>query len=136
MKTKILLVLLPIIALGALFTLLETEQTYSETARVLKPVDGCVFMTVMGEQSSTDFAIYKNDENLMLSVRDGLRWLAEAQLPDGGYGAGSHNAQHVRNPHAVQADPATTAMVAQAFLRSGTTLTKGDYAQNLKQAIG
>lgn len=135
MKTKILLVLLPIIALGALFSISESKQTYSETARLLEPIDGCVFMTAMGEQSSTNFSIYKNDENLTMSVRDGLRWLAEAQLTNGGYGAGSHNAQNVMNPHAVPADPATTAMVAQAFLRSGTTLTKGVYSKNLKGAI-
>jgi hypothetical protein len=135
MRTKILLVLLPIITVGALYSVSESNETYSETARLLEPIDGCVFMTAMGEQSSENFSIYKNDENLLLSVRDGLRWLSDAQLPNGGYGAGSHNAQNERNPHAVAADPATTAMVAQAFLRSGTTLTKGEYSKNLKNAI-
>lgn len=127
--------LLPILALGAFFAVSESNDTYSETARLLNPSDGCVFMTVMGEQSSEEFNMYKSDENLMLSVRDGLSWLAEAQLPNGGYGAGSHSAQHVRDPHAVKADPATTAMVAQAFLRSGTTIKSGKYAKNLKDAI-
>ncbi|MBT8262575.1 MAG: hypothetical protein KJO05_07115 [Bacteroidia bacterium] len=135
MKTKILWMLLPILALGAFFAVSESNDTYSETARLLNPSDGCVFMTVMGEQSSEEFNMYKSDENLMLSVRDGLSWLAEAQLPNGGYGAGSHSAQHVRDPHAVKADPATTAMVAQAFLRSGTTIKSGKYAKNLKDAI-
>ena len=135
MKTKILLVLLPLLAAGAFFSVSESGGVYSETARVLEPTDGCVFMTVMGEQSSEEFNIYKNNENLTLSVRDGLSWLAEAQLPNGGYGAGSHNAQSVRNPHAVKADPATTAMVAQAYLRSGTTLKKGVYSKNLKEAL-
>ena len=66
---------------------------------------------------------------------DGLVWLNKAQLPNGGYGAGTHNAQHIRDPHAVKADPATTAMVVQAFLRSGTTIKSGKYAKNLKNAI-
>jgi hypothetical protein len=135
MKTKILWMLLPILAAGAFFAVSESKDTYSETARLLNPTDGCVFMTVMGEQSSEEFNIYKSDENLMMSVRDGLSWLAEAQLPNGGYGAGSHNAQHVRDPHAVKADPATTAMVAQAFLRSGTGIKSGKYAKSLKGAI-
>ncbi len=135
MKTKILLVLLPMLALGAFFTVSYSNDTYAETKRVLEPIDGCVFMTVMGEQSSTDFNVFKNNENLSMSVRDGLSWLSDAQLPNGGYGAGSHNAQKVRDPHTVLADPATTAMVAQAFLRSGTTLRKGQYASNLKKAI-
>jgi hypothetical protein len=135
MKTKILWMLLPVLTVGAFFAVSESKGTYSETARVLDPADGCVFMTVMGEQSSEDFNIYKNNENLNMSVRDGLSWLAEAQLPNGGFGAGSHSAQHVRDPHAVKADPATTAMVAQAFLRSGTTIKEGKYAGNLKDAI-
>ena len=39
------------------------------------------------------------------------------------------------DPHAVKADPATTAMVAQAFLRSGVTLQGDKYSKNLKDAI-
>jgi hypothetical protein len=135
MKTKILWMLLPVLAIGAIFAVSESNDTYVETARVLDPSDGCVFMTVMGEQSSEDFNIYKSNENLMISVRDGLSWLADAQLPHGGYGAGSHSAQHVRDPHSVKADPATTAMVAQAFLRSGVTFKSGKYSKNLKDAI-
>ncbi len=135
MKTKILLVVLPLVALGAIISLVDSNDRYTETARLLEPIEGCVFMTVMGEQSSTNFRVYKSDENISLSVRDGLKWLAEAQLPNGGYGAGSHSAQHERNPHAVKADPATTAMVAQAFLRSGTTLNSGPYSGHLKRAI-
>ena len=135
MKTKILIALLPVLALGAYFTISETNDSYDETARVLEPETGCVFMTAMGEQSSENYNIFKNSENLQMSVRDGLAWLADAQLPNGGYGAGSHSAQHVRDPHAVKADPATTAMVAQAFLRSGTTLKSGHFAKNLDKAI-
>lgn len=136
MKTKLLLVAVPLFIAGAFFSVFNSEtDMYSETARVLKPIDGCVFMTVMGEQSSEDFNIYKNDENLNMSVRDGLSWLSKAQLPNGGYGAGSHSAQDILDPHAVKADPATTAMVGMAFMRSGNTVKKGVYSKNLKQAI-
>ncbi len=51
-------------------------------------------------------------------VQKGLDWLAKAQQPDGGWGAGSHAEQQVRDPHAVRTDPATTAFAAQALLRA------------------
>lgn len=133
MRTKLQLLLAPAIVLigGMLYTTL----TASGPKRTLQPEKGCVFMTVMGEQSSEGFDRYKSDENIQLAVRDGLQWLSKAQLPNGGYGAGSHSAQHIRDPHAVKADPATTAMVGMAILRSGTTLKKGIHAQNLKKAL-
>ncbi len=134
MKTKLLFAF-PVLLLGTFFTFFNPENSYPETKRVLKPSDGCVFMTVMGEQSSQDFSIYKNDENLNFSVRDGLSWLSEAQLPNGGYGAGSHSHQEIIDPHAVPADPATSAMVGMAFLRSGNTLDQGNNAQNLKKVL-
>lgn len=68
------------------------------------------------------------------SVKRGLAWLAEAQQEDGGWGAGSHASQQVRDPHAVSTDPATTAFVAGAFLRSGHTPTAGDYKDNVRRA--
>ena len=135
MKTKVLLFGLPAFILGIFLVVFSSETKYPETKRTLQSIDGCVFMTVMGEQSSEDFDVYKSNENVQLSVRDGLAWLRDAQLMNGGYGAGSHSAQHIKDPHAVKADPATTSMVATAFLRSGNTLKKGIYAKNLKAAI-
>ncbi len=133
MKTRLLFFSAPTLALVGL--LLNTTPTTYESKRTLQPEKGCVFMTVMGEQPSTGFDLYKSDENLQFAVRDGLQWLSNAQLPNGGYGAGSHSSQHIRDPHAVKADPATTAMVGMALLRSGTTLEKGIHAQNLKKAL-
>ncbi|MEM7381050.1 MAG: hypothetical protein AAF361_07615 [Bacteroidota bacterium] len=133
MKTKLHLFLIPAaILLGGALRFFPGSP---EKARTLKPEKGCVFMTVMGEQSSHDFDRYKSYENMDLSVRDGLLWLSKAQLPNGGYGAGSHSAQHLKDPHAVKADPATTAMVGMAFLRSGNTLQKGVHAANLRNAL-
>lgn len=135
MKNKMLWLALPVLLGGFLYATSISEKTYAETQRVLQPEDGCVFMTVMGEQSSKDFNVYKSYENNNNAVRDGLSWLKDAQLPSGGYGAGSHSAQHIKDPHAVKADPATTAMVIQAYLRSGTTLKKGAYAKHLEKAV-
>lgn len=39
------------------------------------------------------------------------------------------------NPHAIKADPAITARVAMALLRSGATIKKGTYSENLEGAI-
>lgn len=134
MKTKLLLLLPVALGLGFL-GFISAENDYPETKRVLSHEDGCVFMTVMGEQSSKDYSVFKNNENLTLSVNDGLLWLTEAQLPSGGYGAGSHAHQEILDPHAVPADPATTAMVGMAFLRSGNTLEKGKYSNNLQKVL-
>ncbi|MEZ4778911.1 MAG: hypothetical protein R2786_05950 [Flavobacteriaceae bacterium] len=135
MKSKLIFLALPIFGMGFWLSMSNSNSKYAETKRMLKHTDGCVFMTVMGEQSSKDFDVFMTNENLSLSVRDGLAWLSDAQLASGGYGAGSHSAQNIMDPHAVSADPATTAMVAQAFLRSGVTLQGDKYSQNLKKAI-
>jgi hypothetical protein len=68
-------------------------------------------------------------------LHESLEWLAEAQFENGGWGAGLHTAQHVRDPHAVQMDPATTAFAALALLRSGSTPDDGPYARNVRRAL-
>ncbi len=67
-------------------------------------------------------------------VRTSIDWLVEAQNPNGGWGAGSHSAQDVRDPHQVQTDPATTAFAATALLRSGHSLTSGDHQAAVRRA--
>ncbi len=62
-----------------------------------------------------------------------LAWLATAQAPNGGWGAGLHAMQNVTDPH-VQVDPATTAFVAMALLRAGNTLKSGPYSEQLVKA--
>ncbi len=97
--------------------------------------EGCVFMTTFGEESSEGYAKYKISKDVQPVVDDGLLWLAKAQLENGGYGAGSHSRQGEMNPHAVNADPATTSMVAMALLRSGNTLQNGSYKTQLRNAL-
>ncbi|WP_299125228.1 hypothetical protein [uncultured Winogradskyella sp.] len=109
----------------------SNEQPIAEVSRE----KGCVFMTTFGEQPSEGYAQFKLKENIQPVVNDGLIWLAKAQLENGGYGAGSHSRQGEMNPHAVNADPATTSMVAMAILRSGSTLKKGEYKDQLNKAL-
>ena len=89
----------------------------------------------MGEESSVLNSVYKTPEKVQASIDRGLSWIARAQNEKGGWGAGSHSRQDITDPHAVAADPATTAMVSMALLRSGTTLTKGEYAAQLRKAL-
>ena len=68
------------------------------------------------------------------SILSGQKWIAQAQLKDGGWGAGSHSMQHIRDPHAVKADPATTSLVLLSLLRTGNTLDSGEYSGQVKTA--
>jgi len=68
-------------------------------------------------------------------LHKGLGWLAAAQFENGGWGAGSHSNQSIRDPRAVQIDPATTAFSAMALMRSGSTLQDGPYSKNITKAL-
>ncbi|WP_422361603.1 hypothetical protein [Reichenbachiella sp.] len=95
---------------------------------------GCTFKTIFGEESSEGHSHFKNVAKVKHSVNTGLSYLASAQQENGGWGAGSHSYQHVRDAHAVSTDPATTAMVGMAMLRTNSTLEKGEYAKALAKA--
>lgn len=95
----------------------------------------CVFMSVMDEQSVTDYAQYKNNTKAQATIDKGEKWLVEAQNNDGGWGAGSHSNQGEMNPHAVSSDPATTAMASMALYRMGYSIEKGKYKEPLKKAL-
>lgn len=68
-------------------------------------------------------------------IERGMDWLAAAQYENGGWGAGSHSRQDIRDPHSVAIDPATTAFSAMALLRSGSTVTSGKYRVNVSRAL-
>ncbi|HUF09339.1 MAG TPA: prenyltransferase/squalene oxidase repeat-containing protein [Rhodothermales bacterium] len=68
-------------------------------------------------------------------IERGMDWLAAAQYENGGWGAGSHSRQDVRDPHTVSIDPATTAFSAMALMRSGSTITSGKYRRNVSNAL-
>ena len=96
---------------------------------------GCVFMTLFGEESSDGEFVHKTPEKVISSMDKGLKWIATAQQSNGGWGAGSNSRQDIRDPHAVNTDPATTSMVAMALLRSGNSLTVGTYASQMSKAL-
>lgn len=95
---------------------------------------GCAFKTIFGEESSEGYRSYKDEEQVERSVSSGLAYLVTVQQKDGGWGAGSHARQDLLNALAVITDPATTAMVGMALLRSGSTLESGAYFRQLLSA--
>lgn len=118
MKWKIMITIITVCGVVALTAFTRRAE---EPRRILRPYPkGCVFRTVMGEESSENMAIYKTAERVKTSLDRGLGWLTEAQNKDGGWGAGNHSRQDILDPHAVKSDPATTSMVAMALLRTGT----------------
>ena len=92
-------------------------------------------ITAFGPASLTARPKAPSHPPLPAFVDHGVAWLAAVQLDNGGWGAGSHARQDIRDPHAVQVDPATTAFAALALLRSGSTLTDGPYRDNLDRAL-
>ena len=118
------------------FTLSKESKTkhYRTTYRSIPK--GCVFRTLMGEEFSTDAETeIFTPENVLTSIHHGLAWMIKAQNKNGGWGAGSHSRQDIIDPNAVPTDPATTAMVAMSILRSNSTLTSGENARALYNAL-
>ncbi len=111
-----------------------TKQNQSRAANNTD-AKGCVFLTVMGREKTGNDFIYNTPAKVTTSIDSGLAWLAKAQQSNGGWGSGSHSHQDIMDPHAVKTDPATTAMVAMAILRSGSTLTSGKYSMLLKNSL-
>ncbi|MBA4153137.1 hypothetical protein [Flavobacterium sp.] len=108
--------------------ILETDITEEEE----KP---CVFMTLMGEQTSEGYAVVKTAEKFQETISKGELWLLDAQNTDGGWGAGLQSNQGERNPHAVSSDPATTAMSAMALYRCGYSMESGKHKETLEKAV-
>jgi hypothetical protein len=124
---------------GIASILLLVANTFSvkpahTTTYVSRIPKGCIFRTVMGEEKSDSSFLYKTTDRVTTSIDRGLDWVANAQQNNGGWGSGSHARQDIHDPHAVSADPATTAMVSMALLRTGNTLNKGQYITQLKKS--
>lgn len=98
----------------------------------------CIMKTILGIDTSEEgkfISTFKTPETVELSVKRGLEWMGKAQAPDGGWGAGTHSRQDINDPHAVSSDPATSALVAMALLRTDNTLNNGEYSNNLERSL-
>lgn len=114
---------------------IKEEKCCAKPAVEVRNEKGCVFKTVFGEESSDSNFIYKTPQRVKASIGDAMGWIMEAQLKSGGWGAGSHGRQDITDPHAVKADPATTAMVAMAILRCENKIVNGKYSDHLSRAL-
>jgi hypothetical protein len=98
----------------------------------------CVMKTIFGLDDNPlplkPISIVELPAEVKSSITNGLSWITKAQLQGGGWGAGMHSRQDIRDPHMVPADPATTALVAMSLLRTGTSLTSGMYQNELQKA--
>ncbi len=134
-QTQIKTYVIPMPADSSNLTVIEPGIAKEKTAKQINTPEKCIFKTSFeGVGPEKDF-YYKIPGKVLSSIDHGLDWLQGAQNKDGGWGAGSHGLQNVRDPHAVESDPATTAMVAMALQRNGTTLIKGKYSENLRDAL-
>ena len=111
--------------------------TASVKTKSIKKTDpkGCVFKTAFEGEGLDKGFYYKIPGKVVSTMNKGLEWMEGAQSNDGGWGAGSHQRQDINDPHAVQSDPATTAMVAMAIQRCGSDLNQGAYSKQLKKAL-
>lgn len=105
------------------------EQT--KKVDTLKP---CVFKTIFeGQHDDSDF-VFATPLAAKLAIEKALKWMAAEQLQDGSYYGGYHSTQNILKDPNAKGDPATTAMVAIAFLKSGSTPFAGPYADQLSKA--
>jgi hypothetical protein len=139
MKRNIFLATAAAVVCCGTFVLLSFSSRSAHRGHIYCPVPsdrtedhtGCVFRTIYeGEGLDTGFVL-RTPDMVFRSEERALDWLVRAQGADGGFGAGTHARQDVIDPHAVQSDPATTAMVGMALLRMGNTPDKGRYASVL-----
>jgi hypothetical protein len=111
-------------------------KTRTDAVSCAKLTDkGCVFKTLLGLEDFDKTHITKNKALVDAALSHGLEWMAAAQSSSGGWGSGSHSYQEVMDPHAVEADPATTSLVGMALLRNEQSATKGKYSVNFNKAV-
>ncbi len=106
----------------------------SEKLAARADAKGCVFKTIYEGEGLDPSFILATPQPVLKSEERGLKWLVQAQAANGGFGSGTHVRQDIIDPHAVSADPATTAMVGMALLRLGNSLEKGEHSNQLKRA--
>ncbi|MEK7224459.1 MAG: hypothetical protein AAB221_02105, partial [Bacteroidota bacterium] len=88
----------------------------------------CIMKTIFGLDTSQDgstFNTFKTPEKIDVAIKKGLEWTDKAQANEGGWGAGTHARQDIKDQHAVTSDPATTSLVAMSLLRTDNSLQKG-----------
>lgn len=123
-----------LLALGGLTWASFQYDDWSKVRVSSFPVPDATYASFVGGQN-WQMPVAGEVQALPEYLNTSLQWLADAQAGDGGWGAGLHSAQGIRDPRAVATDPATTAFAAMALLRAGTTLEGGPFRDNLQAAM-
>ncbi len=61
----------------------------------------CIMKTIIGTDTSQEgklISTFKTPEKVEASIKKGLDWMGKAQAPDGGWGAGTHSRQDIKDP--------------------------------------
>lgn len=141
--------LMAVFAIAGSFLLLVPKTTYdndlngNSTSQYIYNVPDEMWLQCSKPAMTTEDdylkTISSNDDLLTGKNSDweqnAIQWLVEAQSPNGGWGAGSHAFQNIRDPHQVQTDPATTAFAAMALLKAGGTLKNNPYKKQIEKAL-
>ncbi|MFZ1397218.1 MAG: hypothetical protein WAS33_09995, partial [Candidatus Promineifilaceae bacterium] len=135
MKKPLIVATLAVVAIGTCSVLVSFRQSTSvgtdanchvpavavdanaQKLADLATAKGCVFKTVYEGEGLDPSFVLATPQPVLKSEERGLKWLVQAQAANGGFGSGTHARQDIVDPHAVSADPATTAMVGMALLR-------------------
>lgn len=96
---------------------------------------GCVFRTLAGFETFDTAGMVINTPLIDAALHRGVAWLLNAQQRDGGWGAGSHTRQNIKDPGAVLSDPATTALSAMALIRSHEHPWQSEAGASIKKAL-
>lgn len=114
----------------------ETPICCKPAQNTVDTVSPCVFKAVFeGQYHDSDFMM-ATPENAKNAIDKALKWIAAEQLPDGSYYGGFHATQQILKDPNAKGDPATTALVAIAFYKSGSTPYQGPYKDHLLKAQG
>jgi hypothetical protein len=138
MKKKNLILLLlsgTVTGIALMGFTLKPRHKSTEVVTCAKEEPACVFRTLLGMQKFDATKVNYDPRALDKALETGISWLLKAQQTNGGWGAGSHSAQNIRDPHAVPADPAATSLSAMALLRTDAKPFQGKYADALKKAV-
>ena len=73
----------------------EKKQVPTATVACATPEKACIFKTVLGLESYDTALVIHNRALVESSISKGMQWMAQAQAPNGGWGAGSHSRQDV-----------------------------------------
>ncbi|MCH8331002.1 MAG: terpene cyclase/mutase family protein [Bacteroidetes bacterium] len=132
-KRMIVIAIIIIIALPTTITLMAGKDPTPPVNKINAPpiIEAKIVDLPIIEDDDDDFKVNPMDD----FIKNGIDWLAASQFENGGWGAGSHNNQHIRDPKKVKIDPGTTAFASMALLRAGHTPTTGKYSVNISKAL-